>query len=457
MGAHILVLDDEKNYLLILEAILEDEGYEVTALQDPQLALAYLEDSEVDVLVTDMRMPGMSGQEVLAYMRKEYPHIPVLIMTAFGSIDRAVEAMKSGAFDYITKPFDNNELLLSLSKAVQLARAEQQNKLLRQSLAEHYGQHHILGRSRTVANVLGLIEKVAPTRSTVLVTGESGTGKELVARAVHAASPRAENGFVSVNCASLSPGVLESELFGHEKGSFTGAVARKRGRFELAHAGTLFLDEIGEMPLDIQVKLLRVLQEKSVERVGGTESLDVDFRLVAATNRSLQEDVAEGRFREDLFYRLNVVNIHLPPLRERREDIPLLAAHFLEQYARDNKRDIQGFSTECMDRLCAADWPGNVRQLQNVIERSVVLATQPVIGLDDLPVELREESLQVQSVVDLLPHQLNLAETLEKIEGALVRRALARSEFVQVKAAELLTISKSLLQYKLKKYGLTAK
>ncbi len=457
MGAHILVLDDEKNYLLILEAILEDEGYEVTALQDPQLALAYLEDSEVDVFVTDMRMPGMSGQEVLAYMRKEYPHIPVLIMTAFGSIDRAVEAMKSGAFDYITKPFDNNELLLSLSKAVQLARAEQQNRLLRQSLAEHYGQHHILGRSRTVANVLGLIEKVAPTRSTVLVTGESGTGKELVAKAVHAASPRAENAFVSVNCASLSPGVLESELFGHEKGSFTGAVARKRGRFELAHAGTLFLDEIGEMPLDIQVKLLRVLQEKSVERVGGTESLDVDFRLVAATNRSLQEDVAEGRFREDLFYRLNVVNIHLPPLRERREDIPLLAAHFLEQYAWDNKRDIQGFSTECMDRLCAADWPGNVRQLQNVIERSVVLATQPVIGLDDLPVELREESLQVQSVVDLLPHQLNLAETLEKIEGALVRRALARSEFVQVKAAELLTISKSLLQYKLKKYGLTAK
>ncbi len=457
MSAHILVLDDEKNYLLILETILEEEGYEVTALQDPQLALTYLEDSDVDVLVTDMRMPGMDGQQVLAHVKKEYPYIPVLVMTAFGSIDRAVEAMKSGAFDYITKPFDNNELLLSLTKAVQLARAEQQNRLLRQNLAEHYGRHHILGRSRSVAGVLGLIEKVASTKSTVLVTGESGTGKELVAKAVHAASPRAQNAFVSVNCASLSQGVLESELFGHEKGSFTGAVARKRGRFELAHTGTLFLDEIGEMSLDIQVKLLRVLQEKSVERVGGTESLDVDFRLVAATNRNLQEDVAEGRFREDLFYRLNVVNIHLPPLRERREDIPLLAAHFLEQYARENKRDIQGFSMECMDRLCAADWPGNVRQLQNVIERSVVLATQSVLGLDDLPVDLREESLQVQSVVDLLPHQLNLPETLEKIEGALVRRALARSEFVQVKAAELLTISKSLLQYKLKKYGLSAK
>ncbi len=457
MSAHILVLDDEINYLLVLETILEEEGYQVTTLQDPQMAMEYLEESEIDVLITDMRMPKMNGQEVLIKMQREYPYIPVLIMTAFGAIDLAVEAIKAGAFDYITKPFDNNELLLSVSKAVQLARAEQQNRILRENLAEQYGQHRILGQSRSILQLLQLIEKVGGSKSTVLVTGESGTGKELVARAIHAVSPRSQKAFISVNCASLSPGVLESELFGHEKGSFTGAVARKRGRFELAHGGTLFLDEIGEMALDTQVKLLRVLQEKTVERVGGTETIDVDFRLVAATNRNLQQDVEEGRFREDLFYRLNVVNLPLPPLRERRDDIPLLAAHFLEQYAKENKREVQGFSVECMDRLCTAEWPGNVRQLQNVIERAVVLATKSVITLDDLPVELREENLQMQSVVDLLPHRLNMAETLEKIEVALVRRALIRSEFVQVKAAELLGISKSLLQYKLKKYGLMSK
>ncbi len=457
MNAHILVLDDEINYLLVLETILEEEGYQVTTLQDPQMAMEYLEESEIDVIITDMRMPKMNGQEILLKIQREYPHIPVLIMTAFGSIDLAVEAIKAGAFDYITKPFDNNELLLSVSKAVQLARAEQQNRILRQTLAQQYGQHRILGQSRAILQLLQLIEKVGGSKSTVLVTGESGTGKELVARAIHAVSPRSQKAFISVNCASLSPGVLESELFGHEKGSFTGAVARKRGRFELAHGGTLFLDEIGEMALDTQVKLLRVLQEKTVERVGGTESIEVDFRLVAATNRNLQHDVEEGRFREDLFYRLNVVNLSLPPLRERRDDIPLLAAHFLEQYAKENKRDVQGFSVECMDRLCTAEWPGNVRQLQNVIERAVVLATKSVITLDDLPVELREENLQMQSVVDLLPHRLNMAETLEKIEVALVRRALVRSEFVQVKAADLLGISKSLLQYKLKKYGLMSK
>ncbi len=457
MGNHILIIDDEKNYLLILEAILEEENYTVTALSDPVMAMTYLDESEVDVVITDMKMPGMTGQEVLEAVRKRYPYIPVMIMTAFGSIDRAVEAMKSGAFDYITKPFANDEILLSVRKALKLSLAEQQNRLLRENLAEKFGKDSIIGHSKPIQDVLTLAGKVAPTRSTVLVTGESGTGKELVARAIHIASDRKDMPFISVNCMSLNPGVLESELFGHEKGSFTGAVALKRGRFELAQGGTLFLDEIGELSHEMQVKLLRVLQERVIERVGGTETIAVDFRLVAATNKNLQDEIAAGRFREDLFYRLNVVNIHLPPLRERREDIPILASHFLRKFALENNRQIQGFTAGAIDYLSAYEWPGNVRQLENVIERCVVLANRDVIDVDDLPAELRDEETQFKSAVDLLPLKVNLSETLEKIEAALIRRALVHSGFVQVKTAELLDVSKSLLQYKLKKYKIPAK
>ncbi len=457
MSNHILIIDDEKNYLLVLQALLEDEGYKVTALNDPEMALAFLDESEVDVLITDMKMPHMSGQEVLERTRKGFSHIPVLIMTAYGSIDRAVEAMKRGAFDYITKPFSNDELLLSVAKACKLSAAERQNRILRESLAERYGKHHILGRSKVMQVALTLVDKVAPTRSTVLITGESGTGKELIARAIHYASDRKDEPFVSVNCMSLNPGVLESELFGHEKGSFTGAVARRRGRVEMAQGGTLFLDEIGEISQDLQVKLLRVLQEKTIERVGGTEPVQVDFRLVAATNKNLKQAVADGSFREDLFYRLNVVQIEMPPLRDRREDIPLLAAHFLHKYASENEREIEGFSPEALDSLTGFDWPGNVRQLENVIERSVVLSSGRKIELDDLPVEIRGEETQLKSAVDLLPNRLDLADTLEKLEAALIRRALVRNGFVQVKAADSLGISKSLLQYKLKKYGISGK
>lgn len=457
MGNQILIIDDEKNYLLILEAILEEEGYAVTALSDPAMAMTYLEESEVDVVITDMKMPGMTGQEVLEHVRKDHPHIPVLIMTAFGTIDRAVEAMKGGAFDYITKPFANDEILLSVRKALKLSHAERQNRLLRESLAEKFGKESIIGNSKAIQDVLALAGKVAPTRSTVLVTGESGTGKELVARALHIASDRKEMPFISVNCMSLSPGLLESELFGHEKGSFTGAVALKRGRFELAQGGTLFLDEIGELSPELQVKLLRVLQERVIERVGGTETIAVDFRLVAATNKDLQEEIAAGRFREDLFYRLNVVNIHLPPLRERREDIPILASHFLRKFAQENSRQIQGFTPGAIDYLSAYEWPGNVRQLENVVERCVVLATHDVIDVDDLPPELRDEDTQFKSAVDLLPLKLNLSDTLEKIEAAVIRRAMVHCGFVQVKTAELLNVSKSLLQYKLKKYNISTR
>jgi two-component system NtrC family response regulator len=457
MPGSILILDDEQNYLLVLDAILSDAGYAVTALSDPEMGLAFLEESEVDVVVTDMKMPKLTGKEVLDHVKKHYPHIPVLIMTAFGSIEAAVEAMRTGAFDYITKPFSNEELLLSLSKAMQYARAQQENRQLRRQIQERFGPDNIIARDKSMRHVLDMVHRAAPSRSTVLVTGESGTGKELIAKAIHNDSPRKDGPFVSVNCMALNPGVLESELFGHEKGSFTGAVSRRRGRFELADKGTLFLDEIGELSHDLQVKLLRVLQERRFERVGGAEPVEVDIRIVAATNRDLQKAVADGSFREDLFYRLNVVSIQLPPLRERREDIPFLAAHFLDKFSRENSREFKGFSPSAMDYLSAYEWPGNVRQLENVIERCVVLASGEYLDADDLPPEIKDEDAQFKSAVDLLPTKLDLSETLEKIEAAVIRRALVKADFVQVKAAELLNVSKSLLQYKLKKYNISAK
>ncbi len=457
MSANILILDDEQNYLLVLRSVLEDEGYFVTALSDPEMGLAFLDDSEVDVVITDMKMPGLTGQDVLAYVKKNYPHVPVMIMTAFGSIESAVEAMRIGAFDYITKPFENEELLLTLQKAVSFAHTQQENRFLRAQIQQHFGEDNIIGRGKAMQQVLSMVHRAAPSKSTVLISGESGTGKELIAHAIHNASPRKDAPFVSVNCAALSSGVLESELFGHEKGSFTGATAQRKGRFEQADTGTLFLDEIGEISQDTQVKLLRVLQERKFERVGGVDTIGVDIRIVAATNKDLKAAVDEGNFREDLYYRLNVVSLEMPPLRERREDIPLLSAFFLEKYAGENESKLKGFSASAMDYVMAYEWPGNVRQLENVIERCVVMAAGETIEAEDLPPEIKDEESQFKSAVDLLPAKLDLGSTLEKIEAALVRRALVRSEFVQVKAAAMLDISKSLLQYKMKKYKLSAK
>lgn len=452
---HILLIDDEKNYLLVLEALLLDAGYAVTALSDPESALAFMEDSEVDVVVTDMKMPKITGRDVLEFVHRNYPHIPVLIMTAFGSIESAVEVMRLGAFDYITKPFSNDELLLALQNASELSRARRRYRLLHENLEERYSVHQIVGKSKGIRAVLGMVDRAAPSKSSVLITGESGTGKELVARAIHFASPRKNGPFISVNCMAFNPGVLESELFGHEKGSFTGAVAMRRGRFELASGGTLFLDEIGELTHDMQVKLLRVLQEKKFERVGGTEEIEVDIRVVTATNKDLVKEAEEGRFREDLFYRLNVVHITIPPLRERREDIPLLVAHFSDKLAKENGLTPKTFTTEALNVLCGYEWPGNIRQLENTVERCMVMVPGDRIDVQDLSPEIRDEETQLKSAVDLLPVELNLAETMDKLEAALVRRALARADFVQVKAAELLGISKSLLQYKLRKYGIT--
>ncbi len=341
-----------------------------------------------------------------------------------------------------------------MNNSVELDTAHRQYRLLQEAMEIRYGTHQIIGHSHGIREVFTMIDRAAPSKSTVLITGESGTGKELVARAIHVSSPRKEQPFISVNCMALNPGILESELFGHEKGSFTGAVAMRRGRFEQANGGTLFLDEIADLSPDLQVKLLRVLEDKKFERVGGDEQIEVDIRVVAATNKTLAQLVESGQFRDDLFYRLNVVEIHLPPLRERREDIPLLVAHFATTFAKENAIAPKTFNTGALNYLVAYEWPGNIRQLQNVVERCTVLVQSEVIDVENLPPEIRDEEAQYKSAVDLLPVQLDLGDTLEKIEAALIRRALVRTEFVQVKAADLLGISKSLLQYKLKKYSI---
>ncbi|MDR2892789.1 MAG: sigma-54 dependent transcriptional regulator [Deltaproteobacteria bacterium] len=450
---HLLLLDDEKNYLLVLEALLTDAGYQVTTVNDPEMALAFLDESEVDVLVTDMKMPKMTGMEVLAEVKKNYPHIPVLVMTAFGSIESAVEVMKVGAFDYITKPFSNDELLLSVQNAAALAQAHLRYRLLFENMQSRFGRHEIIiGNSKGIQSVMSMVDRAAPSRSNVLITGESGTGKELVARSIHLGSPRKNGPFISVNCMALNPGVLESELFGHEKGSFTGAVAMRRGRFELADGGTLFLDEVGELSPDMQVKLLRVLQERKLERVGGTEEIEVDIRIVAATNKDLLKAVEDKTFREDLYYRLNVVQINLPALRERREDIPLLIQHFVEKLSRDQGLEPKKFTVAALDYLTGYEWPGNIRQLENIVERCLVMVRGESIDLADLPPEVRDEDIQLKSAIDLLPTKVDLPATLDKLEAAMVRRAMVKADFVQVKAADLLGISKSLMQYKLNKY-----
>lgn len=455
-NSHILVIDDEKNYLLVLQTLLEDEGYTVTALNDPETALAFLQESDVDVVVTDMKMPRITGLQVLEQVKKHWSHIPVLIMTAFGSIESAVETMKYGAFDYITKPFSNDELLLSIHNAVELSQAHRQYRLLQEAMQERFGLHSLVGRSKGMAQVRLMVDRAAPGRTTVLITGESGTGKHLVARAVHLASPRKEKPFVVVDCTSRSAADLEVELFGTETASSAGTPAIKRGRVEQADGGTIFLDELAALSPDLQAKLLRALQERRIERVGGSGLVEVDVRFVVATTQDLAKKVEEGSFREDLFYRVNVVQIALPPLRERREDIPLLVAHFVAKYTADNNMaQPRSFSTQALNYLTGYDWPGNISQLENVVESCMVLVPGPVIEEDNLPSEIRDEESQFKSAVDLLPVQLDLADTLQKIEAALIRRALVRADLVQVKAAELLNISKSLLQYKLKKYSIT--
>lgn len=386
----ILIVDDERNYLLVLEALLSEEGYQVITADDARKGLELLQENDLDVVITDMKMPGIDGMEFMERVRLRTPDLPVIMMTAFGSVEKAVEAMRKGAFDYILKPFKNEELKLTISKAIDHYHLIRQNRLFARELQGKYHFGNIIGKSAQMKRIFELIEKVAPTKATVLITGDSGTGKELIARAIHYNSPRKNQPFISINCGALPETLLESELFGHEKGAFSGAVSQRKGRFELAHEGTLFLDEISEMSTPLQVKLLRVLQEMEFERVGGTQTIKVDVRVVAASNRNLKEEAEAGRFRSDLYYRLNVVHVYLPPLRERLDDLTLLVNHFLAKYAKENEQEPIGLSPGAMERLLEYQWPGNVRELENVIERAIILSDRHQIQVKDLPPEVRD-------------------------------------------------------------------
>ncbi|MDD5154134.1 MAG: sigma-54 dependent transcriptional regulator [Thermodesulfobacteriota bacterium] len=450
----ILIVDDEKNYLIVLKELLSEENYEVVTAENAPQALEIFKESDFDLVLTDMKMPNMDGIELLENIRSVNSEIPVIVMTAYATVEKAVKAMKKGAFDYVTKPFQNEELKITVRKAIDLYKLRRENLNLRHEVSRKYQFGNIIGKSPAMLKLYEMIEKVADTKATVLITGETGTGKELVAKAVHYNSPRKNNAFVSVNCAAIPETLLESELFGHEKGSFTGAIAMRKGRFELADGGTIFLDEIAEMPAALQAKLLRALQEMEFERVGGTKTLKIDVRVIAASNKDPKKEVETGNLREDLYYRLNVVRLHLPPLRERPGDIPLLAAHFLNKYGQAVGKSHLEILPAAMRQLYTRSWPGNVRELEHVIERAVILAS----GHEITPADMASESQEAENIdLDIdrfIPMQVKLNEALEDVEAKMIKRALARAGNVQAHAAAMLGITKSLLQYKMKKYNI---
>ena len=454
----ILIVDDEPNYQIVLSEILKDEGYEVFTANSGLAGLPIVYSTDLDLVLSDMKMPGMDGIAFLEKIKEYNKELPVILITAYAEVEKAVEAMRLGAFTYLAKPFSNQQLLASVRKAIEHYWLIREIRRLRDEATPRSGFGGMIGKSPSMRAVYQLIEKVAPTPSSVLITGESGTGKELVARAIHNHSPRRDAPFISVNCAALSEHLLESELFGHEKGAFTDAVVMRKGRFELADTGTLFLDEVGEMPPQLQAKLLRVLQDKSFERVGGNTTLHVDVRILAATNKDLKDEVDKGHFREDLYYRLNVIHIHLAPLRERVDDIPALVSHFIEKNSRSLGRPLD-ISPEALRLLISLPWEGNVRELENTIERAAILCNSDRIEPEDVQpdssqlVNAHEWSTGLE-LNQFIPDNLSLAEVLNGIEERLVRKALDDTGYVQARAAEQLGITKSLLQYKMKKYNL---
>ncbi|GAB6157629.1 sigma-54 dependent transcriptional regulator [Desulfotomaculum varum] len=444
----ILIIDDEEHMCWALEKGLRQEGYHVLTTTRAKEGLELIRKETPSLVILDLKMPELDGLEVLVQAKDLLPKLPVVMITAHGTIDTAIEAMKLGAVDYITKPFDLDELKLVVKQALMVSQLQEEVSFLRSELNKKYGQ--IIGNSQVIQEVCALIEKVADSNATVLITGESGTGKEVTALSIHQLSSRRDKPFVPINCAALPESLLESELFGHEKGSFTGAVARKLGRFELANHGTLFLDEVTEMPLSMQVKLLRVLQEKQFERVGGTESIKVDVRVIAATNRDPVECIRKGTFREDLYYRLNVLPIHLPPLRERNEDIPLLVMHFLQKF---NPLQEQLISPEAMTLLKAYQWPGNIRELQNVIERAVILSQGQEIKSRHLPKEIQKlDSNKGKTGQGLIINFPDEGISFEEVEKELIIKALEKSNGNQTRAAQLLGITRSALLYRAQKY-----
>ncbi|MBI1736215.1 MAG: sigma-54-dependent Fis family transcriptional regulator [Candidatus Rokubacteria bacterium] len=443
----VLVVDDEPAQLELVSGFLVKRGFDVLTAGDGASAVARYRQAPVDLILTDQKMTGMSGLELLDAVRAINPEIAVIVVTAYGTIDDAVTAIKHGAVDYLTKPLNLDELLHRLEQARDRQRLVRENRELREALAERHRVDGIIGESGPMQEVLSIVRRVAPSDATVLIRGESGTGKELIAKAIHFASPRAAGPLVRVNCAALPETLLESELFGHEKGAFTGAAATRHGRFEAAHGGTLFLDEIGDLPLHLQVKLLRVLQEREIERLGSSRTIPIDVRLIAATHRDLETLVREQRFRDDLYYRINVVTVTLPPLRDRREDIPRLLEHFLDRYARRHGKTLTGLTREARDALLRYDYPGNVRELENVVERGVVLTRDDVVGVADLPLTVKPAAGEPSE------DGASLTAAVEGLERRMIQEALARAAGVQTKAAEALGVSERVLRYKLRKYG----
>ena len=445
--ATILLVDDDAAHRTMLKAHLGAAGYEVVEADDGDVAVHLAKEREVDLVLLDLKMRRMGGMEALAAIREAKPALPVIIITAFSSVESAVEAMKKGAFDYVTKPVDAEELALTVARALDFDRLQRENAALKERLGETFDLCSIIGCSRPMRELFETLALVAPSDATVLITGESGTGKELVAGAVHHNSPRSGGPFVKVNCAALHENLLESELFGHEKGAFTGAAEQRKGRFELAHKGTLFLDEIGDMSPTTQAKILRVLQEGEFERLGGAKTIKVDVRLVAATHRNLEQMIEEGSFRQDLFFRLSVVPLHLPPLRERPEDIPALAEHFLKKYSGKNRKDIRAFHPEAMEALLAYAWPGNIRELENAIERAVILCLTEQITLRELPAAVRQAAESSER-----PFVPRPGMTLREMEKELILSTLQKVDGNRTRAAEILGITRQTLQNKLKEY-----
>ncbi len=445
-SGRILVVDDEVNARTALAELLRDEGFDVEMAADAFKALGKYESFSPHVVVTDLKMPGMDGIELVRKIRASEDPAVVVVMTAFGAVESAIQAMRAGATEYLTKPINFDELLVVLDKVFEQQALQRETRQLRARVRDRVAPNNIVGTSPAMQRIFEIVDQVAPSKATVLITGESGTGKELVANALHTRSPRGNGPFVKLHCAALAESLLESELFGHEKGSFTGAMARKDGRFSIADGGTLFLDEIGEISPAIQVKLLRFLQEHEFERVGGTQTIKVDVRVIAATNRNLTDEVAKGRFREDLYYRLNVVSLEMPPLRDRKTDIPALAKFFLERYARENAKPIEGFSRAAMELMTAYDWPGNVRELENAIERAVVLTNGSTIEPSTLPANVRPK--HTPAGMPTIP-----GSTMADIEKFAILETLKATGGSTSKAAEMLGISVRTIQYRLHEYN----
>ncbi len=455
----ILIVDDEPNYLVVLSELLRDEGFEVFTAPGGKEALDIVKEVDLDLTITDMQMPGMDGMRLLQEIKQIYKDMPIVIITAYAEVDKAVAAMQAGAFSYLAKPFSNAELIVTINKAVNHYALILENSRLRREMKQRDSFGGMVGKNPRMQQVYELIEKVAPTPASVLITGDSGTGKELVAKAIHYNSPREPFPFITVNCAALADNLLESELFGHEKGAFTGAASMRKGRFELANKGTIFLDEIGEIPLALQSKLLRILQEKSFERVGGGHTLTVDVRIISATNKDLKEEVLQGRFREDLFYRLNVIHVALPALRDRMDDLPLLVDYFVKKCAVNLDNDLLKISPEALRLMMSLPWEGNVRELENTIERAAILCNNNLIEPQDvqpetISIDKNATWTQEFDVLRVIPDTVELNDVLYMVEEKLLLRALEDTGYVQARAAERLGITKSLLQYKMRKYGI---